>query len=322
MNKQTIVQALPQMNVLVIGDVMVDTYWWGNASRISPEAPVPIIDFIKEEKRLGGSGNVALNLAALGVNTHLLSVVGADDNGNHLQQLCSQQGINSYFIKDKSRPTTQKTRIIAKSQQTLRVDTETTQDISAEIETQVLEKYALLINQQPIQAIILEDYNKGLLTQHVISQIIEIARSKNIIVTVDPKRKNFFAYQQATIFKPNAKEIKEAFNLLALDYSLAGLQNLHTALHEKLNHQYSCITLSEKGIFYSNGKHSNILPTYAHSIADVSGAGDTVIAVLSVVFAITQNIEYACHLANLAAAQVCSQVGTVALQKDQWLQSF
>ena len=304
----------------VIGDVMLDTYWWGHVDRISPEAPVPVVALDRKEYRIGGAGNVALNLACLDASVSMLSVIGNDDDGTSLIDLLETNRINTdYLLRSQGRITTSKTRVISRNQQMMRLDSETTRDISAEEELAFVERVKEYISQEKPQVIILEDYNKGVLTQFVIEKIIGLCHEHKVLTTVDPKRKNFFAYQGVDIFKPNLKEVKDGLNILAEDISVKGLHEIHLALQEKLHHRISLITLSERGVFYNGEGNSNIIPSHIRNIADVSGAGDTVIAVASLIFATTQNIELMAEVANIAGGLVCEEVGTVAIRKDKLL---
>ncbi len=317
---QQLFNEFEKIRIAVIGDVMLDTYWWGNVSRISPEAPVPIVALQKNELRLGGAANVALNLVALHAQTTLISVIGNDDEGKKLLDLLEQKKINSsYIICNDERITTNKTRIISRNQQMMRLDAEVSTDINNKIEAQLLSNIKKYIDTENPNVIIFQDYNKGVLTQKVIEQTIEWCKEKNIITTVDPKRKNFFTYKNVDIFKPNLVEVKEGLNILFDDVDIDLLKDVHHQLHQKLNNKISFITLSEKGVFYQDEKSSNIIPTHVRIIADVSGAGDTVIAVASMVYAITKNMQLTSEVANIAGGLVCEEVGTAAINKEKLL---
>ena len=309
------------IKVGVIGDVMLDVYWWGHVDRISPEAPVPVVALDKKEHRIGGAGNVALNLAALGANVSVLTVMGADDNGANLTELFKEQHINTaWLLLQPSRITTTKTRIISRNQQMLRLDAEITKELSADDENALLAKVQQYIESQQPQVIIFEDYNKGVLTERVIKGITALCKQHGVITTVDPKRKNFFSYQGVDIFKPNLKEVKDGLNLLIEEVNLHTLDDIHQQLQDKLNHQISFITLSEKGVFYQNDKVSKIIPSHLRNISDVSGAGDTVIAVASLIYAATKRVDLMAEVANIAGGLVCEDVGTVAVNKERLLQ--
>jgi D-glycero-beta-D-manno-heptose-7-phosphate kinase len=308
------------IKVGVVGDVMLDVYWWGHVERISPEAPVPVVALDKKEHRIGGAGNVALNLSALGAQVAVLSVMGADDNAGTLVRLFNEHHIKtSWLVQLTSRITTTKTRIISRSQHMLRLDAEITKELSADDENALLQKVQQYIDSEQPNVIIFEDYNKGVLTERVIKEITALCKKHNIITTVDPKRKNFFSYQGVDIFKPNLKEVKDGLNLLIEDVNLHTLSDIHQQLQDKLQHVISFITLSEKGVFYQNDKESRIIPSHLRNIADVSGAGDTVIAVASLIYAATKSIDLMAEVANIAGGLVCEEVGTMAINKDNLL---
>lgn len=307
-----------KIKIAVIGDVMLDTYWWGNVSRISPEAPVPIVALQKNELRLGGAANVALNLVSLHANTTIISVIGDDEEGKKLSTLLHQQNINTnYIVTSKERITTNKTRIISRNQQMMRLDAEISEDINNDIENALLQKIESYIKNEQPNVIIFQDYNKGVLTKRIIEKTISLCLQHNVITAVDPKRKNFFEYKNVSIFKPNLIEVKEGLNMLFDDVNIKLLNNVHHQLQEKLHHNISLITLSEKGIFYQQENNSNIIPTHIRNIADVSGAGDTVIAVASLVYAISKNIHLTSEIANIAGGLVCEKVGTAAIDKEK-----
>jgi len=305
------------MKVAIIGDVMLDTYWWGKVERISPEAPVPVVMLDNKEQRLGGASNVALNTVSLEAKTTLFSVIGDDDDANILTRILASNNIDTtYIIKSAGRITTNKTRVISRNQQMMRLDTEITSDISTEEENQLLANLELYINAEKPAVAIFEDYNKGVLTQSLIQKAIALCKLHGVVTAVDPKRKNFFAYHNADIFKPNLKEVKDGLNVLLEDVNKDSLYAIHNQLHRMLDHKISLITLSEKGLFVQDEQFSKIIPTHIRNIADVSGAGDTVIAVASLVYAASKNILLAAEMANLAGGLVCEEVGTAAIKKE------
>jgi D-glycero-beta-D-manno-heptose-7-phosphate kinase len=310
-----------KLKVAVIGDVMLDTYWWGRVERISPEAPVPVVAVSKKEQRIGGAGNVALNLQSLGAQVSVLSVLGKDDEGEQLNALLEDNNINTkYLVYSPQRITTNKIRIISRNQHMMRLDAELTHDISVDDEVKLLYAFESFIVAERPHVVVMEDYNKGVLTESSIAKIISLCKLHNILTTVDPKRKNFFAYKGVDIFKPNLKEVKEGLNLLTDEVNLNVLKDIHIQLQEKLQHKISFITLSEKGVFYNDDKIAAIIPTHIRSIADVSGAGDTVIAVASLVYAATKNVALMADIANVAGGLVCEEVGTVAIDKKKLLE--
>ncbi|MBM3415845.1 MAG: carbohydrate kinase [Bacteroidetes bacterium] len=305
----------------VIGDVMLDTYMWGRVERISPEAPVPVVSLDKKEYRIGGAGNVALNCQSLGAAVAVLSVTGNDAEGTLLSELFDSSNIDTaYLIKSTGRKTTSKTRIISRNQQMMRLDDEITDPLNTADENRLLEQVHNFIANEDPDIIIFEDYNKGVLTERMIKEVIELCRQAGVLTAVDPKRKNFFSYKQADIFKPNLKEVKEALNLLAGNVNLPFLENIHRTLKDELKHTISFITLSEKGVFYQQNGRSAIIPSHLRNIADVSGAGDTVIAVASLVYAATKNVHLMAEVANIAGGLVCEEVGTATISREQLLQ--
>jgi rfaE bifunctional protein kinase chain/domain len=311
---------ISKLKVAVIGDVMLDTYWWGNVDRISPEAPVPVVAVTKREKRIGGAGNVALNVQALGSKVALLTVLGDDEDGTQLMKLLLEKNIDTrYILESKKRITTNKIRIISRNQQMMRLDAELADDLNETDETKLLNQIEKYIVSEKPDVVIIEDYNKGILTKNVIVHIIDLCNKNKIPVTVDPKRKNFFTYKNATLFKPNLHEVFTSLNIIPEKVSLELLSDIDKMLREKLNHEISLITLSDKGIFYqANGKKS-IIPAHRRNIADVSGAGDTVIAIASLIYASAKDINLATEVANIAGGIVCEEVGTAAVNKEKLL---
>lgn len=302
----------------VIGDIMLDTYWWGHVERISPEAPVPVVTLDRREYRIGGAGNVALNLASLGAQVSTFSIIGREEEGKTLEELLAASKIDTgYLLKSNSRITTSKARIMGRNQQMLRLDSETTADLTSQEEDELLAQVEKYLLQEKPQVMIFEDYNKGVLTPRVIHAVIGLCARHQVVTAVDPKRKNFFAYQGVTIFKPNLKEVKEGLNLLLDDIQLPALQHIHGQLASALHHHISFITLSEKGVFYQDPGGSAIVASHLRNIADVSGAGDTVIAVASLVYAVTRDTRLMAEIANIAGGLVCEEVGTAAISRDR-----
>ncbi|MGN6618205.1 MAG: bifunctional heptose 7-phosphate kinase/heptose 1-phosphate adenyltransferase [Ilyomonas sp.] len=309
--------SIADVRVAVVGDVMLDTYWWGTVERISPEAPVPVVTMNKREQRIGGAGNVALNTVSLGAETTLFSVVGDDTDGDILINLLQQEHIDTkYIVHSNERITTNKIRIIGRNQQMMRLDAEVTNDISAETEENIISSFTSFVKRHKPGVVIFEDYNKGVLTPNLIQSLIRVCKESGIVTTVDPKRKNFFAFKEVDIFKPNLKEVKEGLNLLVEDINEEQLKNIHCELNAILHHNISLITLSERGLFFEKGNYAKIIPSHIRNIADVSGAGDTVIAVASVIYAATKDITLAAEMANLAGGIVCEEVGTAAINKE------
>ncbi len=312
-------QPLESLRFVVVGDLMLDRYLYGRAERISPEAPVPILLLEREESRLGGAANVALNLRALGCQVEMAGVVGSDAAGGILREEAHRQGIGLFaLVEDTRRPTTTKTRLIAHHQHMLRVDREVTTPLSPPQENALLQKVRFLLSQKP-HALILEDYNKGVLTLSVIRSLIEAARAENIPVLVDPKRDNFWAYEGVTVFKPNLRELSEALGRKVS----ADLSSLHEAIQElrtRMPHQYTVVTLSEEGVVVADDKGMfKHVPAHKRQIVDVSGAGDTVVSVLAIGVAWGLPITQAAALANLAGGLVCEYVGVVPVPRDLWI---
>lgn len=300
-------------NIVIIGDLMLDVYIWGKVGRISPEAPVPVVEVEEESYRLGGAANVGLNIKSLGGNPILVGVIGYDREGNILSALMKENDfIRDGIILDEERPTTVKTRIIAHSQHVVRVDKEDKKDITEEMENKII---TFIENQKSsIDAIIFEDYNKGVLTKSLIHRVVDFARRNNIIVTVDPKFDNFFEYKNVTVFKPNRKETEDALQM-KID-SEEKVIEAGKKLKEILKPEYLLITRGDKGMtLFSSDSRIDSIPTRARKVADVSGAGDTVIATLTVALASGAEIREAATIANLAAGLVCEEVGIVPIDK-------
>jgi D-glycero-beta-D-manno-heptose-7-phosphate kinase len=300
----------------VIGDIMLDTYWWGSVDRISPEAPVPIVALQKKEIRVGGAANVALNLRALGAPTTLFAVIGKDTEGTELKGLLESHGINTNYIQTSTtRLTTNKVRVMGRNQQMMRLDHEHTNDLNTKEEDELIARFIEYIQTEKPGLIILEDYNKGVLTERVIHTILDFCKVHDIPTSVDPKQKNFLAYKGCTLFKPNLKEVKEGLNISIDSMEVASLNKVHAALQKSLAHEISFITLSEHGVYFATKSEQNLIPTHIRNISDVSGAGDTVIAVASLTYAATKNMALAAEIANIAGGLVCEIVGTAPIDK-------
>ena len=297
---------------------MLDTYMWGGVERISPEAPVPVVSLHRKEYRIGGAGNVALNCRSLGAQVFILSVTGDDAEGALLRDMMKGEEVNTgYLISSRDRITTSKTRVISRNQQMMRLDAEITRDLDHPDEERLIQKVSEFIATEDPDLMIFEDYNKGVLTERVIHRVIEKCREAGVLVAVDPKRKNFFSYRHADIFKPNLKEVKEGLNILVEDPDRDKLHHIHEELARILHHSLSLITLSERGIFYAANGQSALIPSHLRNIADVSGAGDTVIAVAALVYAATRNPHLMAEVANIAGGLVCEEVGTVAVPREK-----
>ena len=309
---------MDSIDVVVVGDVMLDNYWWGNVDRISPEAPVPVVALTNRESRLGGAANVALNCRALGAKVSLASIVGDDSEGSALTRLASEAGIDtSLVMRSWRRPTTTKTRVISRNQQMMRIDDEVTDELYTDEEHPFIDIVLKYLQRVKPQVLIFEDYNKGLLKENVINRITEHCREIGIITAVDPKRRNFMAYRNVTIFKPNLKEVREGLNVHLENVDVNELNDVHRQLNTVLHHDVTFITLSEKGVFYNNGFTYAIIPSRIRNIADVSGAGDTVIATAALIYAITKDVSLMAEISNLAGGLVCEEVGVVSIKKEK-----
>jgi D-glycero-beta-D-manno-heptose-7-phosphate kinase len=290
---------------------MIDRYLHGKVTRISPEAPVPILETTHTENRLGGAANVALNIKAMGATPFIISMIGDDAEGEILLQLLKENDLDTNFISQShNRKTTLKTRIMSGSQQMLRLDTESTHDLDTEETNKIILKFQDFLSKQKIDVIILQDYNKGVLTQSIIEKTTAEANKRKMPIAVEPKKKNFLTYKNTTLFKPNLKEIREALPF-AVQPTLASLDNAHKYLNTQLNNQYTMITLSEKGMYIHDGTKGQIIPTEAQNIADVSGAGDTVISLASLCLPLHLPLTEIARIANKAGGQVCEVLGIV-----------
>ena len=319
MNFQDLFDRFSTKRVLVIGDVMVDAYLKGKVNRMSPEAPVPIVDLFEKDERIGGAGNVALNLAALGASPIICSVIGADSEGKRLIQLFKEANISTDGIYASSnRRTTVKTRVLSNNKQLLRIDSEDTSLISKEEETQLYQQIERIV-EQGIDGIIFEDYNKGVLSSHLISSVMILAKFHGIPTTVDPKKDQFFSYRGCTLFKPNLKELKEGLKI-EFDFKndKASFLKAIAQLEESLENEISFITLSEHGVFIQQDQPV-FIPAHLRNIADVSGAGDTVIAVATLCLISGAEIHTIAAIANIAGGLVCEHPGVVSIEKEQLL---
>lgn len=313
---QQLFDSFNNLNILIIGDVMLDAYLWGKVERISPEAPVPIVNVNKKESRLGGAANVALNIKALGAKPIVCSIIGDDIEGSELINLFNVEHITSdYIIKINNRKTTVKTRVIAQNQQVLRIDAETETEISENESDSVLDKFSQILDNNQIDAIIFQDYDKGLITPYLIVEVSKSAKAKNIPIIVDPKKRNFLAYHKVDVFKPNLKELKEGLKVNFDAKNPDELKKNVQLLRNKIEAKGILLTLSELGVYAMDNEKDSLTPAHIRSIADVSGAGDTVISVVAVCIASGLSIFEAAKLGNLAGGLVCEEVGVVPINK-------
>jgi rfaE bifunctional protein kinase chain/domain len=315
-NLQHLFDHFKDQRIAVIGDLMLDRYMWGAVQRISPEAPVPVVEVVAETTKLGGAANVANNILSLGAEAIPIGVVGDDAHGEELRRLFEAAGLRADgIVTDPSRPTTMKTRIIANDQHVVRADVESKADLSEELAGELLRVFRRMLS--TVDGVILQDYNKGVLTPYLIHQIVQICREQGRFVAVDPKFKNFFAYRNVDLFKPNTRETEQALgtkidsdeDLLAQAGELFGRLDCLSIL----------MTRGERGmaLFAAPNQKPTLVPTRAKKIHDVSGAGDTVISTLTVAKLAGATLFEAAILANYAAAIVCGEVGVVPIDRQR-----
>ena len=316
MDFNTLFQGFNNKNILIVGDAMIDAYMWGEVNRMSPEAPVPVVEVKKHENRLGGAANVALNLKALGANPILCSVVGTGNRGILFEELMEEANLSTKgILSTNKRKTTIKTRVIAENKHQLRIDEEETYPIVQAKEFLKLTE-DLMVN---IDVIILQDYNKGVLTPEVIEGVIAAANQKGIPTIVDPKKQNFNSYKNCTIFKPNLAEIKAGMNIEFDDDNVDEIEKASAKLRTELAAKGVLLTLSERGICINSEKEFKHTPAFKCDIIDVSGAGDTVISVASLCLASGMDYTDLSVLSTLAGGLVCEEVGVVPINKAKLL---
>ena len=318
MNIQKVFEDFNSLNVLIIGDVMLDSYIWGAVERISPEAPVPIINVKKKDFRLGGAANVALNIASLGAQPILCALIGDDDDGKKLIQRLDERKISKEgIVVSAHRPTTVKTRIIASAQHVVRVDEESDTVVNAQEELEIMERIEKLL---PLcQVVIFEDYDKGVLNDTIIEKTVQLATKNNIPTVVDPKKRNFLSYKGVTLFKPNLKELREGLKIEVEASNQSTVERAVDQLKEKLNAAGVMLTLSEYGV-YIDFQHEKIkLPAHEREIADVSGAGDTVVSIAALAVALKLSPRQIAFLSNLGGGLVCQHVGVIPIDKEELL---
>lgn len=316
-----IFDSFQQKNILIVGDVMVDSYWWGHVNRISPEAPVPIVKVNRREYRLGGAANVALNLRQMGAKPILLSIIGDDFEGHTFRDLLLKNNIeNNTILKSNKRPTTLKTRIIANElQQVVRLDSEEDKPIDKEESLRLQVQFDKISDQ--IDAIIFQDYDKGILSESLISYITHKANKLNIPTIVDPKKRNFEHFKNVSLFKPNLKELREGLGIeINKPIEIEQLRNASKMLFDKMKVKIAFITLSEDGVYINDGKSELIVPTHKRSIFDVSGAGDTVASIAALCMSAGLSPEILANLTNIAGGLVCEKVGVVPIERN-WLET-
>ncbi len=318
-----IFERFSQMQVAVIGDSMIDSYLWGKVDRVSPEAPVPVVSVIKRENRLGGAGNVSLNIKALGATPHLFSVTGDDEKGKKFKKLLAKEGLSSEGIfEDPDRMTTVKSRIISKGQHIARVDEESSENINLVLENRIVAAIEKLLDEKKMDVIVFVDYDKGLITPTLFDKVNEMAINKKIPTAVDPKKRNFNHYKNVTLFKPNFKEFADGIGVPLEKADFAAIKKVAETLKQKQNFKLIFITLSELGVLISNGKVEHHYPALIRDIADVSGAGDTVISVASLAMAAGLNQKTMALMSNLAGGLVCEKTGVVPINKEQLIKEM
>jgi rfaE bifunctional protein kinase chain/domain len=316
-NALSYINRFKDLTVLIVGDIMIDSYLWGNTERISPEAPVPIVEVSSKEHRMGGAANVALNIKALGAIPIICTFIGEDEMATVYRELLGKKGMTDEgVLVSSNRVTSQKTRIISHNQQIVRVDEEKVEPLNEIDEKKLIDSVISLINVKEPDVIIFEDYNKGVLTKEVIHQVLKEANKRNIPTSVDPKKENFFEFKNATLFKPNLKEFVEGLKLNDVPDSIDEWKTGIGRLREKLNQKYTFVTLSEKGVLIEENGEVTIFPAHIRNIADVSGAGDTVISVASLCLALGASAELLAQLANLAGGVVCEKAGVNPIDKE------
>ena len=311
-NWHNVFEQFAQQKVLIIGDAMLDVYMWGNINRQSPEADVPVVDVQKYEKRLGGAANVAKNIASIGARPILCSVIGDNDQG--FFELMNKQGLCTKGVLQENRKTTVKTRIFSNNKYQLRVDEEDLFPIQSE---QVFVKNTTKL-MEDVSVIIFQDYNKGVLTSTVIKKIIAAAKGKHIPIAVDPKKDNFWAYKGVDLFKPNLKELNDAYGTQIAGDNITEIEKVTKNLQEKLKVKNILLTLSENGIFHLSNE-SFYQAAFERNIVDVSGAGDSVIAAAALGLSLDITAQELCTISNLAGGLVCEKAGVVPVQKENLL---
>jgi rfaE bifunctional protein kinase chain/domain len=307
-----------KLRVLIIGDVMVDAYIWGVVERISPEAPVPIVHVTKRDFRLGGAANVALNILSLGATPVLCALAANDDHGKRLMQLLNDKNLSREgIVLSDARPTTVKARVIAAHQHVVRIDDESDQVATAVESKELLGRVEKLIAQCDV--VIFEDYDKGVITPELIAETVRLAKARNIPVVVDPKKRNFLHYKGVTLFKPNVKEMREGLKIDLDPRDLASVRSGVQQLKDKMSVEGVMLTMSEHGVFIDHQGAQQLLPAHKREIADVSGAGDTVVSIAALCVALNLSPKEIAFLSNLGGGLVCQHVGVVPVDRQELL---
>jgi len=326
-NYRKLFSDIRKLKVMIIGDVMVDSYLWGKVERISPEAPIPIVALRKREHRMGGAANVAMNVRSMGAAPVLCSVIGADEKGDQFLELLKKEKIDNFgIIRSKRRITTTKFRIFGNNVQMLRVDEEVENELSDADFLTLSRVIDRILENHQIDCIIFQDYDKGVISARLIGDVVKKAAKRKIPVAVDPKKKNFSHYRDVTLFKPNLKELKDG---MKTEFSIAEPDALVAAavqLRRQLSCTYLMTTLSEHGVMMNlneKGEDRSIfIPSHVRSVSDVSGAGDTVISVASLCLALKLSPYEVAFISNMAGGLVCEDVGVVPIHRDRLLKEL
>lgn len=312
---------IPDLHVMVIGDLMLDRYLWGTVNRISPEAPVPVVDISRSEDRPGGAANVALNLKSMGARVSIAGAIGDDIDGTLLLEILQQKGFDTDLVLvEPDRITTTKTRVLGNRQQMLRIDQEQKDELTPEAQKLILTKFSKLVEE--VDVLIFEDYDKGVLNPSLIAEIISLCNQNNIPTIVDPKFKNFFSYQNCTLFKPNLKELNDGLGIQVKNTDLDELERAVGLLREKMPHNNTLITLSENGVLALDSSSVKHIQAHYRKITDVSGAGDTVVALMGLALGAGLPLSSAATIANLGGGLVCEEVGVVPIDRSRLLKEL
>ncbi|MCG8697377.1 MAG: bifunctional ADP-heptose synthase [Bacteroidales bacterium] len=318
---EEVLNAFENKKILIVGDVMVDEYLWGDVSLISPEAPVPVVACNKREYRMGGAANVAINIKSLGAEPIMCTVIGNDEIGAVYQNLLKKREMtDDGIIESPHRITTVKTRVIGNNQHLLRVDMEVTKFIEDTYEKQLIERVGAVMANYDINALIFQDYDKGVLTPRVIEEVTRLANENSVPILVDPKKRSFDLYHNTTLFKPNFKELVEGLNIEVEKGDFDGIHKAVQPLHKEWGVKNVMVTLSERGVFISRGDDYDVYPAEIRDITDVSGAGDTVVSVAALGLAAGLTPNQCAYLSNQAGGLVCEKVGVVPIERDLLLQ--
>ena len=321
-NYDKLFKSFNTQKVMIIGDVMIDAYLWGKVDRISPEAPVPVVVVNKRENRLGGAANVALNVQALGATPVLCSVIGNDVKGIEFVNLLKDNNISDVgIIKSDKRPTTTKFRIFGNNAQMLRVDEEISQPLESDDNELFIKRVEEILSSQTINSVIIQDYDKGVISKELLDRIVSKLNEMNIPIAVDPKKRNFNLYKNVSLFKPNLKELREGLKLENDVITEGELAEVTNTLLDRQNIRIILTTLSEKGVYLTcnsrdRGRVNELIPAQIRSIADVSGAGDTVISTAAICLGLDLKAVDIAFISNMSGGLVCEQLGVVPVDKE------